>query len=896
MIPARYWKKSLSRTVTIVLLHHVFVIYFMYDFFLARDSFTLDNVWSRTNQTNEYPPELAHSEERVSSQSAKIFQHLCKRRTYISDKNRSDEYSEIEFDKTVLIVIDALGADFIPSIVKKPDSKLMDIQPTMSFVESLLSDKKALGFTGHAATPTVTMPRIKAIVSGTIPSFVDIIYNLAANNQKFESTNIIELAKSRGKQIVFYGDDTWLALFRREIFLRANETFSFFATDYTTVDTNVTSNVMPELERINEWDIMILHYLGLDHIGHVYGSRKSTLIQSKLVEMDNVIKNIFEVLIKDLNQSTLIIICGDHGMSDSGNHGGGSKLEADTAMIFIPINNKYKLDFSSITKEIDELVGSHAINQVDLAVTVSMLTGLPIPDKSKGRLITHIMDTLLPIGSHIKTCAAFENTMQLKTLLTPAQLQILSEELAKILHQHHEGTESSHELYRKYVSWTKRAQDFLLSNPSSEGNFYLVFMIACTFLVVIIVKLLASIKSEISLASLMKRGRCELLSVTIIMFVPILFLGSTDFIEFEPSYWPYFTMLIILGSYTTKLIKDRKTESVVIITLITICQLAIVAICHYWNSNNAMELFKDKHCVLEIIMLCTSSLFLGLRTLGRDCLGRLNNIFNYSIILGITIYKNLAFFGEDKLKLTTITILLARLIFFLILIDFAYSIYLQNSDVQANESSYTGIITRSWLLLVALLLRPHNIILLAMNIMLENVSNLLLLRLGVSPIVHTLFYYTMAKNAFFNQGNSNLFSSIDLAPGYIGQSEYKLFNAAFLIMCSTFSLYTYWILEFFRRYINSRTRRSSFVKSSQTRRLLDIKVTQSIILYPPGISVTYFLLVCCILRNHLFIWSVISPKLIYEYSLLVYTTLFLWPVITITTHLDLKTRKEIRLL
>lgn len=39
---------------------------------------------------------------------------------------------------------------------------------------------------------------------------------------------------------------------------------------------------------------MILHYLGLDHIGHVFGPFNS-LIKTKLFEMDNIIQKIHEV-------------------------------------------------------------------------------------------------------------------------------------------------------------------------------------------------------------------------------------------------------------------------------------------------------------------------------------------------------------------------------------------------------------------------------------------------------------------------------------------------------------------------------------------------------------------------------------------------------------------------
>ena len=90
-----------------------------------------------------------------------------------------------------------------------------------------------------------------------------------------------------------YGDDTWLKLFP-DTFLRVDGTSSFFVSvsccsfrkciveiavlrtscqDFTEVDDNVTRNIHSELQR-NDWNGMIMHYLGLDHIGHKSGPRR----------------------------------------------------------------------------------------------------------------------------------------------------------------------------------------------------------------------------------------------------------------------------------------------------------------------------------------------------------------------------------------------------------------------------------------------------------------------------------------------------------------------------------------------------------------------------------------------------------------------------------------------
>jgi ethanolaminephosphotransferase len=47
----------------------------------------------------------------------------------------------------------------------------------------------------------------------------------------------------------------------------------FCCKDTVEVDNNVTRNLWPELTKF-DWDVMILHYLGLDHAGHLRGSHR----------------------------------------------------------------------------------------------------------------------------------------------------------------------------------------------------------------------------------------------------------------------------------------------------------------------------------------------------------------------------------------------------------------------------------------------------------------------------------------------------------------------------------------------------------------------------------------------------------------------------------------------
>lgn len=75
------------------------------------------------------------------------------------------------------------------------------------------------------------MPRIKAITTGSIPSFLDVILNFAESDTSStlatQDTWLAQMKRKGTGKMVMYGDDTWLKLFP-ETFDRADGTSSFF--------------------------------------------------------------------------------------------------------------------------------------------------------------------------------------------------------------------------------------------------------------------------------------------------------------------------------------------------------------------------------------------------------------------------------------------------------------------------------------------------------------------------------------------------------------------------------------------------------------------------------------------------------------------------------------------
>ena len=63
------------------------------------------------------------------------------------------------------------------------------------------------------------------------------------------------------------------------------------------------------------------------------------------MEMDQIVKRISKSIGERNDDRVLFLICGDHGMSDQGSHGGASQEEVETPFIFIDnqVNGKYNL-------------------------------------------------------------------------------------------------------------------------------------------------------------------------------------------------------------------------------------------------------------------------------------------------------------------------------------------------------------------------------------------------------------------------------------------------------------------------------------------------------------------------------------------------------------------------
>ena len=192
------------------------------------------------------------------------------------------------FQRVVWLLVDALRYDFL-----EYDPRLDPSPPVfrnkLPFVRDLLRDRpqNARLFRFVADPPTTTMQRLKALTTGSLPTFVDVGSNF--NSHRITEDSLPYQARSNGLNLTFIGDDTWLGLYEGYL-TKVFPYPSLNVKDLHTVDNGVIRHMVPELGN-RDAQFVVGHFLGVDHVGHTYGSTHWTMGE-KLAQMNDVLKSV----------------------------------------------------------------------------------------------------------------------------------------------------------------------------------------------------------------------------------------------------------------------------------------------------------------------------------------------------------------------------------------------------------------------------------------------------------------------------------------------------------------------------------------------------------------------------------------------------------------------------
>ncbi|XXH00895.1 hypothetical protein Hte_007246 [Hypoxylon texense] len=286
------------------------------------------------------------------------------------------------FNKVVFMVIDALRSDFVYAE-----------NSGFTFTQGLISSGAAVPFTARAASPTLTMSRIKAITQGTSQTFLDLWLNIANSPNAARQNNVdtwlsrLKTERDPDKKMVYYGTKTWLMLYP-EIFDRHDGVDSYYVPDFTIVDQNITRHIPGELQN-DDWKALVMHFPGLDHLAH-QGGPYSAHMRPKQKQLDGVVQQIYNAIEQQPHlQDTLFVLAGDHGMNEKGNHGGSAPGEIASALTFIsPKFRAISKGLECPVKATENYEYYSVIEQVDIVPILSGLLGFTIPVNSLGMFVS----------------------------------------------------------------------------------------------------------------------------------------------------------------------------------------------------------------------------------------------------------------------------------------------------------------------------------------------------------------------------------------------------------------------------------------------------------------------------------------------------------------------------
>ncbi|XP_056626368.1 LOW QUALITY PROTEIN: GPI ethanolamine phosphate transferase 2-like, partial [Triplophysa dalaica] len=162
---------------------------------------------------------------------------------------------------------------------------------------------------------------------------------------------------------------------------------------------------------------------------------------------------------------------------------------------------------------------------------------------------------------------------------------------------------------------------------------------------------------------------------------------------------------------------------------------------------------------------------------------------------------------------------------------------------------YSGVV-----LLVALLFRAHNLPTLACCLLIQTVmAQFIWKRLHYDAAQTTIMHYWFGQAFFYFQGNSNNIGTVDISVGFVGLESYVEAPAVILTALSTYAGPLLWAFHLL-----------CYLTSQRHRAVMGLGHGSYCFALLRSIPAVFYVVLVTGLRYHLFIWSVFSPKLLYE--------------------------------
>jgi hypothetical protein len=279
------------------------------------------------------------------------------RSPYVSLKLPAAQGAEALTPRTVYVIIDGLT---------EPMSRELD---TLNRLRSYGTDLELT-----AGQPSLSYPNWTNLLAGTPPEISGVTTNDYVGPVKVET--LFQTARRAGARVAFVGPEDFKSLYDIESVTTTSFMLPWSETKY------LSGRYVDQAIRIANAEkprLLVVHLPDIDEAGHRGGSA-STDYQNTSRKVDADLGRLVAAL---QDGSTVFVVVADHGHIATGGHGGWETIATQVPGVF---------SGPGIA------IGSAKASQSDVAPTVAVLAGIPVPRFAEGGVVPAVAGGRTPAG------------------------------------------------------------------------------------------------------------------------------------------------------------------------------------------------------------------------------------------------------------------------------------------------------------------------------------------------------------------------------------------------------------------------------------------------------------------------------------------------------------------
>ncbi len=293
--------------------------------------------------------------------------------------------------KVVMVIVDGLRFDYLLNYENIDHDPALRVNKLKMFNKMYFRQKENFVILrAKADIPTLTVLRVPCLMTGNVPRLGSVLTAFGA--LPAEEDSIPRQLYLGSKKSYFTGDPILKEYFPK--YLKSDYKLAAFNVKDLHVDEPSHKYTDKKILE-NHFDFLAAHLLRLDHMGHTSGLNSPQVLHA-IEDVDRFLVHLMNVI----DDNTMLLFAGDHGMNKMGKHGGASDQETHTAIVayhrpgFLKYQHKNE-EIKKVMRSINETESQ--VHQIDLAPTLAMLMGLPIPFSNMGQ----ILNDLYPVGKYL---------------------------------------------------------------------------------------------------------------------------------------------------------------------------------------------------------------------------------------------------------------------------------------------------------------------------------------------------------------------------------------------------------------------------------------------------------------------------------------------------------------